>query len=292
MAEVGPFGFAIVDKDLEWTSHDVVAKARGVLGTRKVGHSGTLDPGATGVLVLGVGRATKLLRFITALPKTYVAEVRLGVETDSLDADGEVTATHDMPNITIEDVRAAAAAYIGPIEQIPPMVSAIKIDGKRLHQLAREGKTVDRPPRAVTVHRLEVSELSTAAPHPSGGLAAFQMEVECSAGTYIRSLGADIGTDLGGGASLQALRRTAIGSFGVDQANNVESVTTIPPLAALGDYDQVAVDDETAKVVLYGRPLADELVSGDGPWLIVHDGELIAVHERIDGRIKPAVVFS
>lgn len=292
MAETGPFGFAVVDKDVEWTSHDVVAKARGVLGTRKVGHSGTLDPGATGVLILGVGRATKLLRFITALPKTYVAEVRLGVETDSLDADGEVTATYDMANITIDDVRAAAAGYVGPIEQIPPMVSAIKIDGKRLHQLAREGKTVDRKPRSVTVHRLEVSELPGAPAHASGGITAFSMEVECSAGTYIRTLGADIGTDLGGGASLQALRRTAIGTFGVDQANPVEAVTVIPPLAALGDYDQVIVDNETAKVVLYGRPLADELVSGDGPWLVVHDGELIALHERIEGRIKPAVVFS
>lgn len=292
MAEVGPFGFAVVDKDVEWTSHDVVAKARGVLGTRKVGHSGTLDPGATGVLVLGVGRATKLLRFITALPKTYVAEVRLGVETNSLDADGEVTATHDMPGITIEDIRAAANAYIGPIEQIPPMVSAIKIDGKRLHQLAREGKTVERKPRPVTVHRLEVSALPDEPRHASGGLAAFGMEVECSAGTYIRTLGADIGTDLGGGASLQALRRTAIGSFGVDQANPVESVTTIPPLAALSDYDQVVVDDETAKVILFGRPLAEDLVTGPGPWFIVHNGELIAVHERIDGRIKPGVVFS
>jgi len=292
VAEVGPFGFAVVDKDLEWTSHDVVAKARGVLGTRKVGHSGTLDPGATGVLILGVGRATKLLRFITALPKTYVAEVRLGVETDSLDADGEVTATHDMANVTIDDVRAAAAAYVGPIQQIPPMVSAIKIDGKRLHQLAREGKTVERKPRSVTVHRLEVSELAGAEPHASGGLTAFRMEVECSAGTYIRTLGADIGSDLGGGASLQALRRTAIGSFGVDQANPVESVEVIPPLAALGDYDQIVVDDEAAKVVLYGRPISEEVVSGDGPWLIVHDGQLIALHERIDGRIKPGVVFS
>jgi len=271
VAEVGPFGFAVVDKDLEWTSHDVVAKARGVLGTRKVGHSGTLDPGATGVLVLGVGRATKLLRFITAL---------------------EVTATHDMANVTIEDVRAAAAAYVGPIQQIPPMVSAIKIDGKRLHQLAREGKTVERKPRSVTVHRLEVSELPDAPSHPSGGITAFRMEVECSAGTYIRTLGADIGTDLGGGASLQALRRTAIGTFGVDQAHKVEAAQVIPPLDALGDYDRIDVDDETAKVVLYGRPIDEGLADGDGPWLVVHDGELIAVHERIEGRIKPGVVFS
>ena len=140
----GPTGFAVVDKEAGWTSHDVVAKARGVFGTRKVGHSGTLDPAATGVLVLGVGRGTRLLRFITELEKTYVAEAVLGVETDSLDADGEVTATHDMASVTIEDVQRVAQQFVGDIEQIPPMVSAIKVDGKRLHELAREGKTVER----------------------------------------------------------------------------------------------------------------------------------------------------
>ncbi|MFT4990502.1 MAG: tRNA pseudouridine55 synthase, partial [Acidimicrobiales bacterium] len=147
----GPSGFVVVDKETEWTSHDVVAKARGVFNTRKIGHSGTLDPGATGVLVLGVGRGTRLLRFVTALEKTYVAEAVLGVETDSLDADGEVTVRHDMSGVTIDDVRRVATRFVGDIEQIPPMVSAIKIDGKRLHELAREGKTVERKPRPVTV---------------------------------------------------------------------------------------------------------------------------------------------
>ena len=143
----GPDGVVVIDKPAGWTSHDVVARSRGVLGTRKVGHSGTLDPDATGVLVLGVGRATRLLRFLTELPKSYVGEIVLGVETSTLDAAGEVTATHDMSAVTDEQVRAATGPLTGAIEQIPPMVSAVKIDGKRLHELAREGKVVDRPPR-------------------------------------------------------------------------------------------------------------------------------------------------
>lgn len=278
-----PFGFAVVDKALEWTSHDVVAKARGVLGTRKVGHSGTLDPGATGVLVLGVGRATKLLRFVTAMPKTYVAEVLLGVETDSLDADGEVTATHDMSHITISDVEAVLDQFRGDIEQIPPMVSAIKVDGKRLHQLAREGIEVERKPRPVTIHRLDVAEIP-------GDPTAFRMEVECSSGTYIRTLGADIGTVLGGGASLRALRRTAVGSFTEAMANPVESVGITDVQAGLAAYPSVEVDADQATTVAHGRAIASDQAVGEGPWLITHGGELIAVHERVDGRIKTAWV--
>ena len=277
-----PIGFAVVDKATEWTSHDVVAKARGVLGTRKVGHSGTLDPGATGVLVLGVGRATKLLRFVTGMPKTYVAEVLLGVETDSLDADGDVTIRHDMSHVTIEDIRGVLDGFRGPIEQIPPMVSAIKVDGKRLHQLAREGKEVERKPRAVTIHRLDVpGELVDG---------VFTMEVECSAGTYIRTLGADIGTVLGGGASLVSLRRTAVGSFVESMAKPVDELDIIDIASGLAALDQVIVDDEQATLVGYGRPIRDEQAAGKGPWLVMHNGAPIAVHERIDDRIKVAWV--
>jgi len=276
-------GFAVVDKDLEWTSHDVVAKARGVLGTRKVGHSGTLDPGATGVLVLGVGRATKLLRFVTAMPKTYVAEVQLGVETDSLDADGEVTATHDMSQITADDIAAELDRFRGPIEQIPPMVSAVKVDGKRLHQLAREGKVVERKPRPVTVHRLEVSDYD-----PTTGV--FRMEVDCSSGTYIRTLGADIGTALGGGASLKSLRRTAVGAFTTDVARGVEDVVVTDVLAGMASYPHIEVDAEQATKVLHGRPVGRDQAAGDGPWVITHDGALLAVHELIDGRVRTAWV--
>jgi len=278
-----PMGFAVVDKDVDWTSHDVVAKARGVLGTRKVGHSGTLDPGATGVLVLGVGRATKLLRFVTAMPKTYVAEVLLGVETDSLDADGDVTATHDMAHITMADIEGVLDRFRGPIEQIPPMVSAVKVDGKRLHQLAREGKTVERKPRPVTVHRLEVSDFDA-------GSGVFRMEVDCSSGTYIRTLGADIGEALGGGASLKSLRRTAVGAFTTDVAKPVEDVVVTDVLSGMASYPQVDVDAEQAAKVLHGRPVHRDQVTGDGPWVITHDGALLGVHELVDGRIRTAWV--
>lgn len=276
----GPLtGFAVVDKETDWTSHDVVAKARGVLGTRKVGHSGTLDPGATGVLVLGVGRATKLLRFVTAMPKTYVTQVKLGVETDTLDADGVVTATHDMSGVTLDDVRAVLDQFRGPIEQIPPMVSAVKVDGKRLHQLAREGKTVERKPRPVVIHRIELGD------QLDDGV--FGLTVECGSGTYIRTLGADIGTALGGGASLVSLRRTAVGPFTEDLAKQVESVEVCSIEVGLSSMSAVQVDDERVQTIGFGRPLSEDEVQGaEGPWRVMHADRLVAVHERLDGRIK------
>src|SRR3954453_2702736 len=152
----GPDGFAVVDKQPGWTSHDVVAKSRGILGTRKVGHAGTLDPDATGVLVLGVGRATRVLRFLQLLSKSYEAEIVLGTETSTLDAAGEVTATHEM-SVTLEQVEEAARQFAGDILQIPPMVSALKVGGRRLHELARQGIEVERAPRPVHVSRYDVS---------------------------------------------------------------------------------------------------------------------------------------
>lgn len=286
----GPTGFAVVDKELGWTSHDVVAKARGVFGTRKVGHSGTLDPGATGVLVLGVGRGTRLLRFITDLPKTYVAEAVLGVETDSLDADGEVTARHDMTGTTIEDVRRVAAGFVGDIEQVPPMVSALKVDGKRLHELAREGKTVERTARPVTVYELDVDPEFVDT--PPGEPAVFRFTVRCGSGTYVRSIAADIGTALGGGASLRYLRRTAIGRHVEGDANPIESATIISLADGLADYPSIALDDETVARVRNGQRLPESELPGDGPWVLVDPaGQVVAVHERVDGRIKPAVVI-
>src|SRR5947208_15000869 len=144
-------GLAVIDKQPGWTSHDVVAKARGVLGTKKVGHSGTLDPDATGVLLLGVGRATRLLRFLGDLPKTYTGEVVLGLTTSTLDASGEPTGRWDMSSVTPEEVQEELPQFVGDIEQVPPMVSAVQIGGKRLHQLAREGIEVEREPRPVHV---------------------------------------------------------------------------------------------------------------------------------------------
>lgn len=281
----GPSGFVVVDKEAGWTSHDVVAKARGVLGTRKVGHSGTLDPGATGVLVLGVGRGTRLLRFITAMPKTYVAEAVLGVETHSLDADGEVTATHDMSHVTIDDVRRVSVNFVGDIEQIPPMVSAVKVDGKRLHQLAREGKTVERKPRPVTVHSLEVAGIDD---DPG----VFQFTTTCSAGTYVRTLAADMAAALGGGAHLRSLRRTAIGPHTEANAKPLEHAELIPLVRGLSPYASVSLDPGEVVRIRNGQRLAPDMLIGDGPWILTDQaGELVAVHELVDGQIKPAVVI-
>src|SRR5262245_4470470 len=153
-------GLVVVDKPCGWTSHDVVAKLRKVFGQKRVGHAGTLDPDATGVLLVGLGRVTRLLRFLTALGKSYEGELLLGVETNTLDAAGEVVATHDMSGVSLDDVRGAAAAFVGDIEQVPPMVSAVKVGGRRLHELAREGVEVERQPRPVTIRRLEVEPTS------------------------------------------------------------------------------------------------------------------------------------
>ncbi|HWE70416.1 MAG TPA: tRNA pseudouridine(55) synthase TruB, partial [Acidimicrobiales bacterium] len=210
-------GLVVVDKETAWTSHDVVARCRRIFGQRRVGHAGTLDPDATGVLLVGLGRATRLMRFLTALPKTYEGEVVLGTATTTLDASGEVTGAWDMSQVTLAEARAAATAMTGAIEQIPPMVSAVKVGGRRLHALAREGIEIERASRPVTVHRFDV------APTTSPGV--FRIDVECSSGTYVRVLAADLGAALGGGAHLRNLRRTRIGSFTAEDARLVDELT-------------------------------------------------------------------
>jgi tRNA pseudouridine55 synthase len=283
----GPDGVVVIDKPAGWTSHDVVAKLRGVLGTRKIGHSGTLDPPATGVLVLGVGAATRLLRFLTVLPKAYVGEIVLGVETTTLDAAGVVTAVHDMDAVTDERVRAAAAALTGDIEQVPPMVSAVKVGGRRLHELAREGKEVTREPRPVTVSRFDVEPL-----HDEPGV--WRATVECSSGTYVRSLAADLGTALGGGAHLRALRRTAVGGFGLDDASTIEAPVLRPVADAVAHLPAVVADPDLAAEVAHGRVFDHErlgVTPGSGPWAVLDpDGWLLAVYEDHGERTKPAVV--
>jgi tRNA pseudouridine55 synthase len=275
-------GLVVVDKAAAWTSHDVVAKLRGRYRQKRVGHSGTLDPDATGVLLVGLGRVTRMLRYLTDLPKTYTGEVVLGVATSTLDASGEVTGEWDMAAVTLDDVRAVASTQLtGPILQVPPMVSAVKVGGKRLHELARAGVEVEREARPVTVHRFDVAE------GPADGV--FSIEVECSSGTYIRTLAADLGAALGGGAHLRNLRRTAIGSFTLADAHPLEELDeshVLPAAEALRDYPFVEVDAEQLVLVGHGRPLAG-LPAGtvgvrDG------DGGLVAVYE--DGR--PAVVLA
>lgn len=286
----GPDGLVVVDKPAGWTSHDVVAKSRGLLGTRRVGHSGTLDPDATGVLLLGVGRVTRLLRHLTALPKTYTAEIVLGVETDTLDASGTVTATHDMSDVSFDRIEAAAAALTGDIVQIPPMVSAVKIDGTRLHVLARAGVEVDRPARPVTVYRFDVA--------PTSDPSVVACEVECSSGTYVRTLAADMGRALGGGAHLRALRRTAIGSFTVAEAVPLERIgpdIVLSPSEAMRDLPAVVVDEPERVVVGHGRPLPrDERFVGEGPWAVLDaSGALLALYRPGDGdRVRPDVVIA
>ena len=289
----GPSGICVVDKPAGWTSHDVVARARKLLGTRKVGHAGTLDPMATGVLVLGVGRATRLLTFITGVAKTYEATIAFGVETDSLDADGQVTATHDMSGLDPAAVRAAAAQLTGDLLQVPPMVSALKVEGRRLHELAREGVEVERAPRPVTVRRFEVT--------PTDDPLEWTAVVDCSSGTYVRSLAADLGRALGGGAHLSALRRTAVGPFELSEAHDLEHLQLLGMVEGVRHLGHVVVDDELAAAVRHGRVLDAEQLglpapigTDAGPWAVLSgDGELLAVYQRRDDRrAKPAIVLA
>ena len=284
-------GLVVVDKPAGITSHDVVAHCRRALGQRQVGHGGTLDPSATGVLLVGAGSATRLLRFLSVLPKTYEGEVVLGVETATLDADGEVVATHDMAGVTLDQVREAATRFVGEIEQVPPMVSAVKVGGRRLHELARAGMEVERAPRPVVVHRLAVD------PGPETGVV--RISVDCSSGTYVRTLAADLGTALGGGAHLRRLRRTAVGPFSLADARPLDDVgpdTLLPPAAAVRHLPVVAVDGETAAAVAHGAVLARPAgpFEGDGPWAVLDGaGALLAVYEaRGSDRAKPAMVLA
>jgi len=266
-------GLAVVDKPAGITSHDAVGVLRRRLGERRVGHAGTLDPDATGVLLVGVGSATRLLQFLTAQPKRYVGEVVLGSTTSTLDAAGEVTGRFDMLGVTVDMARAAARGLTGAIRQVPPMVSAIRVGGRRLHELAREGIEVEREARPVTVHRFDVE--STDDPM------VLRIDVECSSGTYIRSLAADLGAALGGGAHLRGLRRTAIGEFTIDEAVPLEEVNALlPVVAAMRSRPLVTVDADVASLVANGRQLGRALgFEGDGPWGIVDGaGELLAVY--------------
>ena len=284
-------GLAVVDKPAGITSHDVVGLCRRVFGQRRVGHGGTLDPDATGVLVVGLGRATRLLRFLSALPKSYVGEVVLGVETSTLDAAGDVVATYDMSGVGLADAQAAAAGFVGHIAQVPPMVSAVKVGGRRLHELARAGVEVERAARPVTVHRFDVE----AGPEPG----VLRVAVDCSSGTYVRTLAADLGAALGGGAHLRRLRRTAVGSFTEADArrpDELDATAVLPPAEAIRDYPRVVADADAAVAVGHGGLLDPDARGwpGDGPWAVLDGGgDLLAVYERRpDGRAKPSVVLA
>jgi tRNA pseudouridine55 synthase len=281
--EATTHGVCVVDKPAGVTSHDVVGMLRRRFHERQVGHAGTLDPDATGVLVVAVGMATRLLRFVEKTDKRYTGEVVLGVETSTLDAAGEVTATYDMSAVTVDAARQAAAQLTGAITQIPPMVSAIKVGGRPLHELAREGIEIERAPRPVTVHSFTVE----AGPEP-GVLA---IEVVCSAGTYVRTLAADLGQLLGGGAHLRNLRRTAVGEFTIDDAGPPDTAALLPVDTAVRTLSSVAVDRDVAAKVANGRVLAR--FDGPGPGA-VYDGDhrLLAVYESFrETEAKPSVVL-
>jgi tRNA pseudouridine55 synthase len=291
-AAAGPevSGFVVVDKEPGWTSHDVVARCRSIFGQRRIGHAGTLDPDATGVLLVGIGTATRLLRFASALGKSYIGEVVLGVGTSTLDSSGEVVERHEMGRVGIEEARLAAVALTGRISQVPPMVSAVKIGGRRLHQLARDGIEIERPPRVVTVTRFDVEETD----RPG----VLSIAVDCSSGTYVRVLAADLGKSLGGSAHLRALRRVSVGSFTLAEARPLSMLLPghVRPVAGLvRDCAGVTVSGELERLVGHGRVLErGELgVAGDGPWAVLDEaGDVLAMYE-VNGpeRVKPAVVL-
>ena len=276
-------GIAVVDKPAGVTSHDVVAMMRRRFDERQVGHAGTLDPDATGVLVVAVGKATRLLRFVEKTRKGYRGEVVLGAQTSTLDSAGEVLATFDMSAVTIDDARRVVAEQlVGDIEQVPPMVSAIRVDGRRLHELAREGIMIERAPRPVTIHRFDITGWA----EPD----VLTIDVECSAGTYIRTLADDLGRLLGGGAHLRNLRRTHVGAFTLDEAGSPDECELLPVASAVRSLSAVIVDADVAGLIGNGRVL--DAWDGDGPWAVFDEtGELLAVYEEFRGQAKPAVVL-
>lgn len=278
-----PEGLLLVDKPAGITSHDAIDLVRRALGTRKVGHAGTLDPMATGLLLIGVGRATRLLRFLGDLPKTYEGVARLGIRTDTLDAEGEVLERSAVTGITEHDVRAAMASLLGRSVQRPPSFSAVKVGGRKLYEAARKGDGLEAPPRVI---RVDAFDLRSFEP-PN---AAFT--VTCSGGTYVRSLVDDVGAGLGCGAHLVALRRTAIGRFLVEDALPPDSPGMPGPVEhAVAHLPRVDLDVEEAIAAGHGRILAPAAI--DGPYGVFGpDGALIGVYEDEGTKARPQVILA
>lgn len=277
----GPDGLVVVDKPPGWTSHDVVARVRRLAGTRRVGHAGTLDPMATGVLVVGVERATKLLTYLVGADKTYTATIRLGVATSTDDADGEMTDCADASRVRPADVDAAVAALTGVIQQVPSSVSAIKVGGQRSYARVRAGEDVKLAARAVTVHRFDVL---TRRPGVVEGTPVLDVdvEVEVTSGTYVRALARDLGAALGVGGHLVALRRTAVGPYRLDVARTLEALAedfAVLPLADAARAAFVARELTEAEVTAlrYGQRI-DATSAGEQPVAaFAPDGSLVAL---------------
>jgi tRNA pseudouridine55 synthase len=288
-------GLVVVDKPAGWTSHDVVARLRRIYGLKRVGHAGTLDPDATGVLLVGLGRATRLLRFLAETGKVYRGEVAFGVATDTLDAAGIETGRGPMPALTGDELAAVLPRFLGTIDQIPPMVSAIKVDGRRLHERARQGEVIERAPRTVRIDRIEI-ETFTAGDYPRAGLL-----VECGSGTYIRSLAADLGEALGGCAHLAWLRRLRVGPFPIEEARTLDQIAEtpeevlLPMVEAVRHLARVDVDGDTARGVSHGAVFPVTALGGDdpGPLAVVGpDGRLLALYEKGRAAARPLVVLT
>jgi tRNA pseudouridine55 synthase len=282
-------GLLVIDKPSGPTSHDIVAKVRRATGVKRVGHAGTLDPLATGVVVVGIGRATRLLRYVQESHKEYIARVRFGIATDTLDADGREILREPMP-VTEPQVAEALAGFRGNIQQTPPMVSAIQVGGRRLHEMARAGEEIERQPRPVEVFNIEVVGFE------GGEFPLATIAVECSKGTYVRVLADDIARVLGGRAHLEGLRRTRVGSFGLDLALTVDDLhrwesSLLPLAAAVGPMPRLVVDDDQRQRTNHGRTL--EAVGMEGPIAVVDPaGELVAVYVAADGVARAEVVIS
>lgn len=279
-------GLVVVDKPAGMTSHDVVARVRRAVGTRKVGHAGTLDPMATGVLVLGVERATRLLGHLMLTEKAYDATVRLGVSTTTDDAEGEVIASTPAAHLQPGLVLAEFEEQVGDILQVPTAVSAIKVDGKRAYQRVRDGEQVELKARPVTVHSLEVLDQRIEGDHLD-----VDIRVRCSSGTYIRAIARDVGAALGVGGHLTALRRTAVGAFTLDGANVDFEDLELTPLAeaARASFPALDLDAEQAQAVRYGRPLPLPIDGLTG--VFAPDGEFLALYQPSGATSKPAAVF-
>lgn len=288
-------GVLVVDKPAGMTSHDVVAVVRRAAGQRRVGHTGTLDPDATGVLVCCLGRATRLVRFLQVGRKTYAARMVLGRTTATQDAAGEILEERDASHVTEHDFCVAMTRFQGELQQVPPMVSALKVGGERLHEKARRGEVVEREPRQVTVHDLVLEDFVP------GEHAEAAFLVTCSAGTYVRTLAHDLGASLGVGGSLDSLRRLANGSFTTEDAHQLEEVTAageesrleellLSPAEAVRGLPVVEIDDPDQVLALtQGKPGPDR--GSDGPYAVVAGGRLVGIYRDRDGAGRPEAVF-
>lgn len=306
-------GLVVVDKPAGWSSHDVVARSRRLYGTRKVGHAGTLDPMATGVLVLGVGRGTKLLTFLVGADKAYTATIRLGQATITDDAEGEVTATSAVAGIDRAAIEAAITRLTGDIQQVPSSVSAIKVKGERSYARVRAGEEVDLPVRPVSVSRfdlLDVRSGTVEGPEGSDGpvdVLDLDVEVEVSSGTYVRALARDLGADLGSHGHLTALRRTRVGGLTLEHAHTLDALSALHdegtepaqmPMTPLADAARAALThreltDEEARALGYGQRIPSAQPGRTEPvGAFAPDGSLVAVLDESRATARTHVVFA